>query len=87
MAVAIRGGVVSESPSEPCAWPTFDEDLRKAKYVVERARHATETMATGMVSEIRKHPLRASAIAMAAGIVCGALVGFGAGWFAFVRRT
>ena len=52
MAVAIRGGVVSETPSEPCAWPTFDEDLRKAKHVVERA---ADLAAFERGSDIRAH--------------------------------
>jgi hypothetical protein len=86
MATAIRGGVVSDSPSEPCAWPTFEEDVRKAKNAFNAARRATETMARGTIEEVRKHPLRAAGLAIFTGAMTGALIGFGAGWFARNRR-
>ena len=82
MATAIRGGVMRESPSEPCAWPTFDEDVRKAKHAFDTARRATESMAKGTIEEVRKHPVRAAGLAILTGAITGVLIGFGAGWFA-----
>lgn len=88
MATAIRSGVIKESPSEPCAWPTFEsleESVRGARRAVVGARHAAEDVAADAVLKIRRHPLKAIGIAMAAGVVVGSVVGAGFGWFARLR--
>lgn len=85
MATAIRSGVMAESPSEPCAWPTFEsigEGVRDARRAAVAARHVAEDLADDAVLRIRKHPLRAVGIAMAAGAVAGSVAGFSLGWLA-----
>jgi hypothetical protein len=87
MATAIRSGVMTESPGDPYAWPTFEsvkDCVRGAHRAVGAARHATEPLAADAVFKVRRHPLQAVGIAIVAGAVAGSLVGFGFGW---VTRT
>ncbi|MBI4265912.1 MAG: hypothetical protein HY657_16170 [Acidobacteria bacterium] len=80
MATAIRSGAITESPAEPGAWPTFEEGRpHGAPRAVAAARHATESLAAETVVRVRSHPLRAVGLAMAAGALVGACVGFGIG--------
>ena len=88
MATAIRSGVTTETPGEPCAWPAFEaveRGVREARRAVGAARHATEELTTDVVSKVERHPLRAVGFASMAGGVAGLLVGFGFGWFAQTR--
>ena len=42
MATAIRSGVTTETPGEPCAWPAFEaveRGVREARRAVGAARH------------------------------------------------
>jgi ElaB/YqjD/DUF883 family membrane-anchored ribosome-binding protein len=78
----------AERTTEPCRWPAaqaFDENLREARRVVTTVRHAAEDAAADAGLRIRRHPLRAVGAAVVVGAVGGALVGFGAGWFARTR--
>jgi len=84
MATAIRSGVMTESPVDPYAWPTFEsvkDSVRGAHRAVGAVRHATEPFAADAVLKVRRYPLRAVGIAIVAGAVAGSLVGFGFGWF------
>lgn len=84
MAIAIRSGVMTESPGDPCAWPIFEsvkDNVRGAQRAIGAARHATEPLAADAVLKVRQHPLRAVGIAIVAGAVAGSFVGFGLGWF------
>jgi ElaB/YqjD/DUF883 family membrane-anchored ribosome-binding protein len=74
--------------TEPCRWPTIEsveENLRQARQAVNTARHAAETAIGEATQDIRLHPLRAVGRAAMVGVLAGALVGFGAGWFARKR--
>jgi hypothetical protein len=83
MATAIRAGVMSESPSDPYAWPAFDameDKVAEARCATGAALHAARRVAADAMSMVRRHPLRALGVALAAGVVAGSLVGLGAGW-------
>ena len=74
--------------AEPCRWPTIEsveENLRQARQAVHTARHAAEDAMGEAAQRITHHPLRAVGGAAMAGVLAGALVGFGAGWFARKR--
>jgi ElaB/YqjD/DUF883 family membrane-anchored ribosome-binding protein len=79
----------AERTTEACRWPAahaFEENLREARRAVTTVRHAAEDAIAEGELKIRRHPLRAVGAAVVAGAVGGALVGFGAGWFALRRR-
>jgi hypothetical protein len=84
MATAIRSGVMTESPGDPYAWPTFEgvEKVPEARCTAGAARHAAEHVAAAAVLKVRRNPLRAVGVAIIAGAVAGSLMGFGLGWFA-----
>lgn len=66
-------------------WPglkALDENVRKARQLVDEGRHATEQLVSGTVSEVQRHPLRAIALATTGGAIAGCLMGF-----AFGRRA
>jgi ElaB/YqjD/DUF883 family membrane-anchored ribosome-binding protein len=68
---------------EAYRWPTLDtleENLRTARRAAVAARHATEDAAAATAVTIRKHPLSAVGVAVAAGVLLGAAAGFCAGW-------
>ena len=72
----------------PCRWPTIEsveEDLRRAREAVNTARHAAKDAMGEATQNISRHPIRAVGAAAIAGLFAGALVGFGAGWFARKR--
>ena len=74
--------------AEPCRWPTIEsveEDLRRARDAVNTARHAAKDAIGESTQNIRRHPIRAVGAGAIAGLFAGALVGFGAGWFARKR--
>jgi hypothetical protein len=88
MATAIRSGVMTETPGDPCAWPVFEsvkDNVRGSQRAIGAARHVTESLAADAVLKVREHPLRAAGIAIVAGAVAGSFVGFGLGWFARTR--
>ena len=79
----------AEPSTEPCRWPTMEaveENVRQARRVVNTARHAAEDAVTEAALKVRRHPLQAVGAAVVVGAVTGALIGFGAGWFARRRR-
>jgi ElaB/YqjD/DUF883 family membrane-anchored ribosome-binding protein len=81
MATATR----AESPSEPARWPTaegVEENLRDVRRAVTQVRHAAEDAAAEAALTIRRHPLRAVGTSAVVGAAIGAVIGFGAGWFA-----
>lgn len=81
MATAIR----AESPSKPARWPTaegVEENLREVRRAVTQVRHAAEDAAAEAALTIRRHPLRAVGTSAFVGAAIGAVIGFGAGWFA-----
>ena len=85
MATAIRAGVISESPAEPCAWPAFEsthEDVCGARAKAAAARQTAGQLAAQTASHIRSHPVQSASVALAAGALLGSLVGFGLAWFA-----
>jgi ElaB/YqjD/DUF883 family membrane-anchored ribosome-binding protein len=50
--------------------------MRKGWRVVGRAQHAAEDRTAAVALQVRRHPFSAIALAMAAGAVAGALIGF-----------
>lgn len=88
MATAIESSVKTESPGDPYAWPAFEaveHGVREARRAFGAARHATEELATDAVLKVQRHPLRTVSIAVGVGAVAGLFVGFGFGWFAWIR--
>lgn len=74
--------------AEPCRWPTIEsveKNVRQAREAVNTARHAAEDAMGEAAQRVRRHPLRAVGGAAVVGVFAGALVGFGAGWFARKR--
>ena len=63
----------------------FDERVRQGKRVVTRAQHAAEDGVDAAVTQIRRHPLRAVAIAGGVGAFVGAV--FGLVWSRWPART
>ncbi len=53
----------------------FDEKVRQAKRVITRAQHAAEDGVGATVAQIRRHPLKAVAIAVGVGACVGAAFG------------
>lgn len=88
MAIAIRSGVMKESPGDPYAWPPFEameNTVAEARCAADAARHAAERFAGDAAVQVRRHPLRAVGVAVVAGAVAGPLVGFGLGCLARTR--
>jgi len=88
MATAIRSGVMTESPGDPYAWPTFEpveEGVSGGCDAVGRVRHIAEDAAADAVKKVRRHPLRAVGVAIVAGAVTGSLAGFVLGRCARMR--
>ena len=63
----------------------FDERVRQAKRVITRVQHAAEDGVGSTVTQIRRHPLRAVAIAGGIGAFVGAAFGFA--WSRWPTRT
>ena len=79
----------TERMIEPGRWPTreaLEENLREVRRVATTAHHAVEDAVAEAALNIRRHPLRAVAGTAVVAGVAGLLVGFGAGWFARMRR-
>jgi ElaB/YqjD/DUF883 family membrane-anchored ribosome-binding protein len=64
----------------------LDETIRQGRRVIVRGRHAAEDATAAATLKIRRHPVSAVTIAAGAGIVLGAVVGFGLGWVTRDRR-
>ena len=81
----MRNAAQSERIVEPCRWPTFEsvgENLREARAAVKVARDVAENAVGKATMTIKRHPLRYVSAALGAGVIAGALVGFGTGWAA-----
>lgn len=79
----------SERAIESCRWPTMEsveEDLRRARRVVNTARHAAEDAVAEAALNVRRHPLQSVGGAAVIGAIVGGVLGFGAGRFARTRR-
>lgn len=63
----------------------FDERVRQGRRVIMRAQHAAEDGVDATVTQIRRHPLRAVAIAGGIGAFVGAAFGFV--WSRWPTRT
>jgi hypothetical protein len=55
---------------------SFEENVRHGRRAVVRAQHAAEDSAAAVVLQVRRHPLSALAVAVAAGALVGGLIGF-----------
>ena len=63
----------------------FDEKVRQGKRVITRAQHAAEDGVGATVVQIRRHPLKAVAIAVGLGAFVGAA--FGVVWSRWTPRA
>lgn len=85
MATAIPSSGSIGGAGAPYAWPSLEsmeEGIRAARKAAVAARHAGEDFTAEAVLNIRKHPLRAVGVALAAGVVVGSVAGLCAGWCA-----
>jgi hypothetical protein len=85
MATAVQ----QEHTAAPCRWPSreeLEEQFRHARRAVTHARRSAEDLPAGIVSTVRRHPLRSVGAVMFAGAVAGSAVGFFAGCFMRRRR-
>lgn len=74
---------VKQAVAEAQRWPAFEaleENLRDARRVAAKTRHAAEDAAGEAVLTIRRHPVRAVGVAAVAGTIIGAALGFAAAW-------
>ena len=58
------------------AFATLEKNMREATRAIVEGRHAAEDVVAETVREVRRHPLRALALAAGGGAVTGGLVGF-----------
>ncbi|OFW13984.1 MAG: hypothetical protein A3H29_10950 [Acidobacteria bacterium RIFCSPLOWO2_02_FULL_67_21] len=68
-----------------CVHPAFEmleERGREVRQVFADGRHAAEQATGKAVFEVRRHPLRAVAIAAGIGALAGCMAGFAFGWWA-----
>lgn len=67
------------------AFDEFDKSVRQAKRVIARTQHAAEDGVDATVVQIRRHPLRAVAVAAGFGAFAGAA--FGLIWSRWTARA
>jgi len=60
---------------------SVEENLRQARQVIERARHAAQHAVADAELNVRRNPFFAVGAGAIAGVVVGGLLGFGVGWF------
>lgn len=82
MAIATGAATAAEAIKERLApaLDTLDETMRQGRRVIARGQRAVEDAADEAVLTIRRRPLSAVMVAAGAGVLAGALIGFGLGW-------
>lgn len=58
------------------AFEQLEQNARKGRRAIVRAQHAAEDGAAAVALQVRRHPLSALAVAVAAGALAGGLIGF-----------
>lgn len=81
--VAATADAIKQRLGSACS--EFDERVRQAERVITHAQHAAEDGVDATVIQIRRHPLRAVAIATGVGAFVGAA--FGLAWNRWLPRT
>jgi ElaB/YqjD/DUF883 family membrane-anchored ribosome-binding protein len=64
------------------ALDTLQDTMRQGRHTLVRGRHAAEDAAASAARSIRRRPLGATAVAAAAGVLVGAVIGGAFGWLA-----
>lgn len=88
MAIATEAASAVEAVKERLtpALDKLDETMRQGRQVIVRGQHAAEDAAAAATLRIRRRPLSAIMVAAGAGVLIGALVGFGLGWVTRSRK-
>jgi ElaB/YqjD/DUF883 family membrane-anchored ribosome-binding protein len=68
------------------ALESLEQNLRDARRAVAHGRRAAEDFADEATLRIRRHPLSSTALAVAAGMLAGCVMGFALGWQAGHHR-
>lgn len=61
------------------AFDKFEKNVRQARRAVVHGTQAAEDFAEAAVLEVRRHPLRAAAIAAGVAVLAGGIIGFAFG--------
>lgn len=58
----------------------LEENMREAKRAILHGRRTAEDLVAAGALQVRRHPMRALAVAVGAGAFAGCLIGFAIGW-------